>query len=85
MYRPVITGLRARDIDVTSVSEAENEGLEDVEQLEFAKVQERVICTCNVGDFFDYILNISEKERRIRVSLSSRSSAMTLASRFANF
>ena len=52
MYRPVITGLRARDIDVTSVSDEENEGLEDIDQLEFAKVQERVICTCNVGDFF---------------------------------
>ena len=51
MYRPVITGLRARGIDVASVSEAENEGLEDAEQLEFAKVQERVICTSNAGDF----------------------------------
>ena len=51
MHQPVITGLRARGIDVVSVSEAENEGLEDVEQLEFAKIHGRVIYTSNAGDF----------------------------------
>ena len=52
MHEPVITGLRVRGLDVTSVGEEENEGLEDINQLEFAKAQERVICTSNVGDFY---------------------------------
>ena len=52
MYHWVITGLRARGVDVTSVTEEGREGLEDVDQLEFAKTQERVICTSNVGDYY---------------------------------
>ncbi len=51
MYRPVIAGLRARGIDVTSVAEEENEGLEDVDQLEYATAHNRVLCTSNSGDF----------------------------------
>ena len=52
MYHWVIAGLRARGIDVTSVTGEGREGLEDVEQLEFAKEQERVICTSNTGDYY---------------------------------
>ena len=52
MHQPVITGLRARGIDVTSVGEEENEGLEDIDQLEFARVQGRVVCTSNARDFY---------------------------------
>ena len=52
MYRPVIAGLRARGIHVTSVTEEENEGLEDVNQLEYATAHNRVLCTGNSGDFF---------------------------------
>ena len=51
MSRSVIAGLRARDIDVTSVLGEGREGWDDVDQLEFAKAQERVICTSNVGDY----------------------------------
>ncbi len=51
MYHPVIAGLRARGIDVTSVAEEENEGLEDVDQLEYATAHNRVLCTSNSGDF----------------------------------
>lgn len=52
MSHSVIAGLRARDIDVTSVIEEGRQGLEDVDQLEFAIVQERVIYTCNARDFY---------------------------------
>ena len=52
MSRLVIAGLRARDIDVTSVIEEGRQGLEDVEQLEFAKEQRRVLCTSNRGDYY---------------------------------
>lgn len=51
MHSPVITGLRARGIDVASVTEEENEGLEDIDQLEYATAHNRVLCTGNSGDF----------------------------------
>lgn len=43
--------LRLRGIDITTVAEERRQGLSDLEQLEFATSEGRVICTGNVGDF----------------------------------
>lgn len=52
MSKALAHNLRLRSIDVTTVAEEGREGLSDPEQLEFAASQGRVICTGNVGDFF---------------------------------
>ena len=51
MSRALAHNLRLRGIDILTVSEAGKEALEDEEQLEFAKIQDRVIVTCNIRDF----------------------------------
>lgn len=51
MSKALAHNLRLRSIDVTTVGEEGREGLSDLEQLEFATSQGRVICTGNVGNF----------------------------------
>ncbi len=51
MSHPLVTGLRARGIDVMTVLEQERTGLADATQLEFATAQQRVLCTSNTRDF----------------------------------
>ena len=51
MSKALAHNLRLRSIDVTTVGEEGREGLSDLDQLEFATSQGRVICTGNVGDF----------------------------------
>lgn len=51
MSKALAHNLRLRGIDVTTVAEEGRQGLSDLEQLEFATSQGRVICTGNVGDF----------------------------------
>lgn len=53
MSRSLITGLRARGIDVTTVLDEDRIGIGDEEQLEFAAAEGRVLCTSNVGDFYN--------------------------------
>ena len=52
MSHPLVNGLRARGIDVTSVVAEGRTGLADESQLEFAAMQGRVLCTSNIGDFY---------------------------------
>ncbi|MEE4356845.1 MAG: DUF5615 family PIN-like protein [Desulfococcaceae bacterium] len=52
MSRSLVNGLRARGVDVLTVSESEREGLDDSEQLEFSTVQKRVLYTSNTRDFY---------------------------------
>jgi len=52
MSRSLLAGLRARGIDVQSVIETERTGLADIDQLEYATQEGRVLCTSNVGDFY---------------------------------
>ncbi len=52
MTRSLVNGLRARGLDVHTVSESEREGLDDSEQLEFSTVQKRVLYTSNTRDFY---------------------------------
>lgn len=51
MARTVISGLRARGIDVTTVLDAGMSGEDDVAQLEYATEQGRVLYSFNVGHF----------------------------------
>ena len=52
---------RTRGLDVLSTQEAGNRGNSDRKQLEFAASCERVLFSCNVGDFIqlhtDFLLN----------------------------
>jgi hypothetical protein len=47
----VISGLRARGVDVLTSAEANQLGTSDADQLEFAKDQGRAIYTFNASDF----------------------------------
>lgn len=51
MSKALAHNLRLRSIDVTTVAKEGRESLSDLEQLEFATSEGRVICTGNVGDF----------------------------------
>jgi predicted nuclease of predicted toxin-antitoxin system len=51
MNRALLTALRQREIDVTTVSEVKREGFADDEQLLWAAQNNRVICTYNIRDF----------------------------------
>jgi len=51
MERAVVSGLRARGIDVTSALEVGMAESSDEEQLEFARTSRRVLFSFNVGDF----------------------------------
>jgi len=51
MARAVVTGLRARGIDVTTVLDAGMSAADDDAQLEYAARQGRVLYTFNVGHF----------------------------------
>ncbi len=52
MSRSLMKGLRARGIDVISVSDEDTVGLDDAAQLELATKLNRVLCTSNTGDFY---------------------------------
>jgi len=52
MSRTLINGLRARGIDVISVLDENRQGLDDASQLEFSTLQNRVLCTSNIRDFY---------------------------------
>ncbi len=51
MSHALVNGLRARDVDVTTVLEQGMTGRDDLLQLEYASLQGRVFYTCNVGHF----------------------------------
>ena len=51
MARALVNGLRAREVDITTVFEEGMLGRNDVDQLEYAAQQGRVIYTFNVGHF----------------------------------
>lgn len=51
MDSSLVQALRVRDVDIITVVEAGRGGLLDEEQLLWATAQNRVICTCNIGDF----------------------------------
>jgi hypothetical protein len=69
--RSLARELRARGIDVTTAISEGMLGEDDVAQLEFAKQQERVLYTYNVGDFYllhtDYISQSKEHAGMILV------------------
>lgn len=48
----LIAGLRARGVDLLTVSEAGTRRLEDDKQLEYATAQGRVLYTFNTSDFY---------------------------------
>lgn len=52
MNRALIRALRARGMDVTNAVDAGQAGTSDVEQLEHATAEGRVLFTYNIGDFF---------------------------------
>jgi uncharacterized protein DUF5615 len=51
MARAVVSGLRARGVDVATVLEEGMSGKDDIDQLEHASQQGRAIYTFNVGHF----------------------------------
>lgn len=51
MDHRVVSALRSRGVDVTTVGEIRTTGFSDAEQLELAIAQQRVLYTFNVGDF----------------------------------
>ncbi len=51
MHAGLIVGLRARNVDVLTVLEANLLGRDDETQLAFAAQEQRVLYTFNVGDF----------------------------------
>jgi hypothetical protein len=51
MARALVTGLRARGVDVTTVLEAGMSEQDDMAQLEYASQHGRVLYTFNVGGF----------------------------------
>ena len=51
MRRSMVRALRARGVDVITALDAEMIEREDVEHLDYATEQGRVLCTFNVGDF----------------------------------
>lgn len=51
MAQAVVSGLRARGIDITTVLEEGMSEKDDVDQLEYATEQGRVLYTFNVGHF----------------------------------
>lgn len=52
MADALMTGLRARGVNLLTASEAETRKLDDDEQLEFASAQGRVLYTFNISDFY---------------------------------
>ena len=64
MSKAMAHNLRLRGIDVTTVAEVGRTGLTDLEQIEYATSEGRIICTGNVGDFFqlhtDFLTNDKE-------------------------
>lgn len=52
MDRDLIRALRARGVDAESVLDAGMAGHPDSRQLEYATSVGRVLCTCNIGDFY---------------------------------
>jgi hypothetical protein len=52
MADALMTGLRARGVNLLTASEAGTRKLKDDEQLEFATAQGRVLYTFNVSDFY---------------------------------
>lgn len=53
MRRSLVRGLRARGIDVITALDAGMIERADKEHLDFATAQGRVLCSFNVGDFYD--------------------------------
>ncbi len=51
MSHALVEGLRARDVDLTTVLEQGMTGRDDLSQLEYASSQGRVLYTFNVGHF----------------------------------
>ncbi len=47
----LIQALRARGADVLTTTEARMSNRTDADQLRFARSQQRILVTCNVGDF----------------------------------
>ena len=53
MLRSLVRELRARGVDVTTPIEEGTLGLDDIEQLEYAKSNGRTIYAFNVSDFYN--------------------------------
>ena len=53
MDEAVVRGLPARVVDVSTAEEAGMIAREDADHLEYAASQGRVLCTFNVGDFWE--------------------------------
>jgi hypothetical protein len=51
MDRSLVTALRARGVDVLTAFEAGMIERNDADHLDFSTQQQRVLLTCNVGDF----------------------------------
>lgn len=51
MAKALVSGLRARGVDVTTVFDEGMSGKTDFEQLEYSSAQSRVLYSFNVGDF----------------------------------
>jgi predicted nuclease of predicted toxin-antitoxin system len=60
MRRSLVRALRARGVDVVTALDAGMVERSDVEHLDYATEQGRVLCTFNVGDFYrlhsDYLV-----------------------------
>jgi len=52
MDQALIRGLEAHGVDVISAAVADMIDRVDQEHLDYATRHQRVICTCNVGDFY---------------------------------
>ena len=75
--RAVVRGLRRRGVDVLTVPEAGNLGVSDVEQLQRARDEERVIFTQD-----DDFLRLAAEEQTMRES-STRARSLGWARSFA--
>jgi hypothetical protein len=51
MDQDLVRALRARGVDVTTALDGEMIGCADMDHLDYATTQNRVLCTFNVGDF----------------------------------
>ncbi len=63
MNRALLRALRIRGVDAESVLEVDRTGYSDLEQLEYAAAQGRVLYSYNVGDFHRLHWQFMEAQR----------------------
>jgi hypothetical protein len=82
MANALVSGLRARGIDVLTAGGQGRRNLDDDQQLEFATSQGRVLYTFNTSDFYRiHIEWLSKKERLTQALFLPRNSVTGLANR----